>query len=43
MELTVHFWNCKKITVGPIILFDFGAGWLTHFSRGEAGGKSPEG
>jgi 2-hydroxychromene-2-carboxylate isomerase len=31
MELTVHFWNCKKMTVGPISLDDFGADWLTRF------------
>jgi hypothetical protein len=43
MELTVQFWNYKKMIVGSIGLDDFGAGWLTHFSRGEAGGKSPEG
>jgi hypothetical protein len=43
MELTVQFWNYKKTIAGLIGPEDFGAGWLTDFSRGEAGGKPPEG
>jgi 2-hydroxychromene-2-carboxylate isomerase len=31
MELTVLFWNDKKMRVGPIVPDDFGAGWLMHF------------
>ena len=36
MELTVLFWNVKKMTVGPVGVDDFGAGWLTHFREERA-------